>query len=231
MSAGGTSSGGASGAGMGGASSGSGGQSGGSAGSTGECVTGQTAGDEVVVIGDSFIELSNITQTIESHAKDAGSLEQNDGYIDNSTSGSTLSGGIPGQYEQAANANTIRFVLMNGGGNDCIADNGDAALAAAEDLFASMGEKDVEKVLYFFYPDPVGSQWQSPLKACLDTIRPTMKAMCDGLTKPKCYWLDQREFWDGHPEYTGDGIHPTDAGGTASGDAIWEAMVEHCIAQ
>ena len=37
--------------------------------------------------------------------------------------------------------------------------------------------------------------------------------------------------WDGHPEYTSDGIHPTAAGSTVTGDAIWEAMVEHCIAQ
>jgi lysophospholipase L1-like esterase len=58
-----------------------------------------------------------------------------------------------------------------------------------------------------------------------------MKAICDGLTSPKCYWLDLREIWNGHSEYTADGIHPTAAGSKATGDAIWEVMVDNCVAQ
>jgi hypothetical protein len=58
-----------------------------------------------------------------------------------------------------------------------------------------------------------------------------MKAICDGLTSPQCYWLDLRESWNGHPEYTADGIHPTTEGSKATGDAIWEVMVANCVAQ
>jgi hypothetical protein len=58
-----------------------------------------------------------------------------------------------------------------------------------------------------------------------------MKALCDGLTAPKCYWLDLRPVWNGHNDYTQDGIHPTSAGSIATGDAVWEAMKTSCVAQ
>jgi hypothetical protein len=212
---------------------GGGGTSGSGAGGSAGCIKGQTKGSEVAVIGESFIALSHgITQQIEKRAKENGSLAQNESYVDNSVSGTTLANNqIPSQYTKAANSGTIKHVLMDGGGNDCLLNNnGDAALAAAESLFETMAEKKTEKVLYFFYPDPIGSQYDS-LKSCLDTLRPKMKALCDGLTAPKCYWLDLRPVWNGHNEYTGDGIHPTAAGSTATGDAVWAAMVEHCVAQ
>jgi hypothetical protein len=214
-------------------SAGGGGVSGSGSGGSGACVKGQTKGNEVAVIGESFIALSHgITRQIEKRAKENGSLGQNESYVDNSVSGTTLANNqIPSQYTDAANSGTIKYVLMDGGGNDCLINNdGDAALAAAESLFETMAEKNTEKVLYFFYPDPIGNQYSS-LKACLDTLRPKMKALCDGLTAPKCYWLDLRPVWNGHNDYTQDGIHPTAAGSTATGDAIWEAMVEHCVAQ
>jgi hypothetical protein len=234
--AGGSSSAGTAGSGNGGSSAGQaggGGASGSGAGGAAACTKGQTKGSEVAVIGESFIALSHgITQQIEKRAKENGSLAQNESYVDNSVSGTTLANDqIPSQYTKAASNGTIKYVLMDGGGNDCLINNdGDAALAAAESLFETMAEKKTEKVLYFFYPDPIGNQYAS-LKSCLDTLRPKMKALCDELTAPKCYWLDLRPVWNGHNEYTGDGIHPTAAGSTATGDAVWAAMVEHCVAQ
>jgi hypothetical protein len=93
-----------------------------------------------------------------------------------------------------------------------------------------MAQKNTEKVLYFFYPDPIGSQFSS-LKTCLDSLRPMMKAKCDALTAPKCYWLDLRPTWNGHNEYTSDGIHPTAAGSKATAAAIWPVAVANCVAQ
>lgn len=206
--------------------------SGGSSGG-GDCVKGQTKGSEVAVIGESFIAASHgITKEIESQAKAAGSLGQSDKYVDNSVSGTTLAGDIPKQYDRAVQSSgTIKYVLMDGGGNDCMGGGtGDAALAAAKTLFQTMASKNTLKVQYFFYPDPIGSQWSS-LKGCLDVLRPKMKELCDGLTAPKCYWLDLRTVWNGHNEYTSDGIHPTAAGDKATGDAIWPEMVKNCIAQ
>lgn len=234
--AGGSSSAGTAGSGNGGGGAGQaggGGASGAGAGGSAACTKGQTKGNEVAVIGESFIALSHgITKQIEKRARENGSLAQNESYVDNSVSGTTLANNqIPSQYTKAASNGTIKYVLMDGGGNDCLLNNnGDAALAAAESLFETMAEKNTEKVLYFFYPDPIGDQYND-LKSCLDTLRPKMKALCDGLTAPKCYWLDLRPVWNGHNEYTGDGIHPTDAGSTVTGDAVWAKMVEHCVAQ
>jgi lysophospholipase L1-like esterase len=186
------------------------------------------------VIGESFLALTHgITQQIEKNARAAGSLGASEHYVDNSVSGTTLANGqIPGQYARAVQSSgRIRYVLMDGGGNDClINNNGDAAYVAAQSLFQTMAQSGTEKVVYFFYPDPIGGQFAG-LKSCLDALRPRMKALCDGLTAPRCSWLDQRTIWNGHPEYTSDGIHPTAAGSVASGDAIWLAMQASCVAQ
>jgi hypothetical protein len=199
------------------------------------CQVGTTRGRDVAVIGDSFIAMTHgITRQIESRAKAAGSLPQSEQYVDNSVSGSTLAGSnqIPSQYTRAVQSSgTIKFVLMDGGGNDClINNNADAAYSAAQSLFQTMAQNGTEKIVYFFYPEPVGSQYAS-LKTCLDGLRPRMKALCDGLTSPKCYWLDLRSLWNGHPEYTSDGIHPTDAGSRVTGDAVWDTMRANCVAQ
>lgn len=211
----------------------SGGETSVTSGGSGECVTGQTRGEQVAVIGESFIAATHgITQQIEKQAKASGSLAEDERYIDNSVSGTTLANDqIPSQYRKAAENGMIKYVLMDGGGNDCLLrGDGDAALAAAESLFETMAEDNVEKVVYFFYPDPIGNQFAS-LKTCLDALRPKMKELCDGLTAPKCYWLDLRPTWDGHNDYTQDGIHPTSAGSVATGDAVWETMKANCVAQ
>jgi hypothetical protein len=230
------------GGGAGGASNGGSGGKGGS-GSTGGsssagagsggCVKGQTKGNEVAVIGESFIAATHgITKQIEKRATAAGSLPQGEHYVDNSVSGTTLANNqIPSQYTKAAMSGKIRFVVMDGGGNDCLLNsNGDAALTAATALFKTMAQDKVEKVQYFFYPDPIGAMYNN-LKTCLDALRPKMKALCDGLTAPKCYWLDLRPTWNGHNEYTSDGIHPTEAGSVATGDVVWDAMTTNCVAQ
>ena len=50
---------------------------------------------------------------------------------------------------------------MNGGGNDCLqANNPSQALRGADTLFQTMATKGTEKVVYFFYPDPIGSQFR-----------------------------------------------------------------------
>ncbi len=118
---------------------------------------------------------------------------------------------------------------MDGGGNDClIANNGDAALPAATSLFKTMADNKVEKVAYFFYPDANNNS--ASLLACINALRPKIKSLCEELTAPKCYFLDLNPLWK--PEYfLSDGIHPTDAGSTVAGNAIWEMMVANCIAQ
>lgn len=205
----------------------------------GECVKGSTKGNEVLMIGESFIAASHgITRKIEELARANGSLAQGETYGDRSVPGTRLTGGIDptitNQYVEFQGRDNVRFVLMDGGGNDCLQASGQqpaSALGAAEALFEEMASSGVEKIVYFFYPDPLPPIGNDQLKSCLDTMRPQMKALCDGLTSPSCHWLDLRDTWNGHPEYTDDGIHPTAAGDAATGEAIWEAMVENCVAQ
>jgi hypothetical protein len=234
----GTSSGGMAGAGaMGGrggrgGAAGSSGTGGSSMGGSGSCMKGQTEPSEVILIGDSFIALNHsITNQIETRARAAGALGQNEDYRDVAVSGATLAGNnqIPSQYANAVSASPVEVVLMDGGGNDCIRNMPDPAYTAAQTLFQTMAQRGTQTVVYFFYPDPVGSNWAS-LKSCLDTLRPRMKALCEGLTSPKCYFMDLRTMWQ--PSYAqADGIHPTEPGGHAVGDAVWETMQQYCIAQ
>jgi hypothetical protein len=70
------------------------------------------------------------------------------------------------------------------------------------------------------------------IKDAMDIQRPEMKKLCDGTHDVRCVWVDQRESWDGnYGTSTSDGIHPTEAGATASSKQIWNAMVANCIAQ
>jgi lysophospholipase L1-like esterase len=198
---------------------------------------GTTAGNEVVFIGESFIAASAIPEETTTLAIQNGSLSQGDKYLDFSVSGTRLGdGAIPRQYTQAQAQNPIRFVLMNGGGNDCLqAGDPNSPIPAAEGLFAEMAADGVEKVVYFFYPDAVGSFGGpgSQLQTCLEEYRPKIKAVCDSLQAPKCHWLDLAETsWDGNEAaYTTDGIHPNAQGAKVTADAIWETMVENCVAQ
>jgi hypothetical protein len=220
-----------------GGSSGNAGSSGTGTTGSGTCMKGQTKGTDVVFIGESFIQMSTIPDQVAKNAITAGSLKQGEKYLNYAVSGMTMAGNndnaIPNQYAKAVKANgTIKYVMMDGGGNDCLLNNNaDAVIAPAKTLFQNMATNKVEKIIYFFYPDPFGTG-RASLKTCLDKLRPQMQALCEGLTTPKCYWLDLRTVWDGHTEYAvSDGIHPSSAGSVATGDAIWKKAVESCVAQ
>lgn len=221
--------------GSGGVSGASGGAAGTGGGGSGTCEKGSTMGKEVLFIGESFIAASDIPEETTKLARAAGSLGASDSYVDKSVSGTWIGNGasnsIPAQYR--SNSSGVRFVLMNGGGNDCW-QGGEPqdrtnALNAAEELFGDMATNGVEKIVYFFYPDPIGAQFNE-LTACLDLLRPEMKALCDGQTAPECFWVDLRETWDGHSEYTSDGIHVAGPGNVPTATAIWNAMEANCVA-
>ncbi len=187
-------------------------------------------GSEVLVIGDSFLALSHeITNRLEQNAKNAGILDSSDKFRDNSVSGTMLSGGIsptiPTQYQNGVNAGTVKYVIMDGGGNDCIAGNVSNAVSAARTLFQQMEKNGLVKVFYLFYPDPQGGL-AGTLKPNLDTMRPQIQSIVTSSTKPKGYFLDLRPTFEGkYSSYIlSDGIHPTTAGSYAAADAIWAEM-------
>jgi hypothetical protein len=198
------------------------------------CVTGETSGNEVVIIGDSFLATSTaptIPERIQERAVEAGSLGSTDNYITEAEGGASLANGqIPNQYGSAQASNNIRFVIMDGGLLECQQNTLEEAVTAATALFQTMAEDGVEAVLYFFYPDPMGTF--AFLESRYDTLRLQMQSLCEGLAAPKCYWLDLRTDWYEHEnEFYADGVHPNSTGCIATGNAIWEKMEEHCIAQ
>jgi GDSL-like Lipase/Acylhydrolase./Dockerin type I repeat. len=197
---------------------------------TTEVNSGKIAGSDVLVIGDSFLALSRgITQRLEQNAKNEGILDLNDKFRDNSVSGTMLSGGISPniltQYQNGVNAGPVKYVIMDGGGNDCLGGSVDNAVTAAKSLFAQMGKSGTVKVFYLFYPDPVGSL-ASTLKPKLDTLRPQIQSIVTNSTAPKGYFLDLRPTFEGkYSSYIlSDGIHPTTDGSNAAADAIWAEM-------
>jgi lysophospholipase L1-like esterase len=93
-------------------------------------------GNEVAVLGDSYIDLSgDFTTLLQEHARSAGALGANDTYIDVALSGASMAPPkmgdplvptIPTQFPDAvAQAKTrgskgIKVVIMTGGGNDVL---------------------------------------------------------------------------------------------------------------
>ncbi|HEX8965755.1 MAG TPA: dockerin type I domain-containing protein, partial [Patescibacteria group bacterium] len=187
-------------------------------------------GSEVLFIGDSFLALSrDIKNDLEAHAKSAGILESNDSFKDNSVSGTKLadsnpSPSIPTQYKNGVSAGSIKYVIMDGGGNDCLWGSGpDAAAAAFKTLLEQMKTDGIVKVFYIFYPNPVNN---STLQSNLDKLRPQVESMLTQSTSPKGYIIDLRPVFEGkYGQYIlSDGIHPTAAGSQAAADAAWDQM-------
>jgi len=103
------------------------------------CVTGQVTPDEVVVLGDSYLDpaWANTALDIYADAQDAGSLPANTTYRHYDIGGASLAWGnpdtqwyIPYQYDPMAktdlsvpNPGDIKVVIMDGGGNDVLIGN------------------------------------------------------------------------------------------------------------
>jgi lysophospholipase L1-like esterase len=202
-------------------------------------------GDQVLIIGNSFIANSHdITRNLEQLARDEGILASGDNFIDNALNSARLSGGyvktIPQQYADGNRQRQVRWVIMSGGGNDCVHEgcnpptascpNLQNAVNAARDLLAQMGSDGILKVIYFFYPDPQlqGSE-QEQVQGQLDILRPLIQDVVNSSREPVCYWLDLRPVFQGHySEYIqSDGTHPTAAGSRATAEAIWDIVEQN----
>lgn len=198
----------------------------------------QVNGNDVMVIGDSYFALSGeIVRALESEARNAGVLGANDRFKNNPVSGATLANnGIPSQYKNGISSGKVKYVIMDGGGNDCLQGYTPApynantpfiknATDAVTKLLKDMKADGVVKVFYLFYPDPNGDL--NGLKGKLDALRPVMQSTVANATeKPETYFFDIRPTWSGKlSEYTlPDGIHPTTAGSVATAKAMWAEM-------
>jgi hypothetical protein len=208
-----------------------------------ECEPSQVLAEDVVVLGDSLIELSTFTAEVERHALGAGLILPGAHYRSYASSlMSFLAEGplsLGAQYSTARAERAARVVIMDGGATDMLNNPCapaptpgcpavQAAVQGAERLFSRLAADGVEHVVYFFYGDAPGNP---SLRAGLDTLRPLVQNVC-GKSHVACHWLDLRPVFAGHAEYFGpDGIVFSDAGAQAAAASVFELMRTRCIAQ
>ena len=212
------------------------------------CMKGQVKASEVVMIGDSYIQIPGTLEgDIEAHARMEGALGATETYRNYAVSGTSLGNGqIPSQYETAKTLNKdIKVVIMDGGGNDvlilnpvCLSAKPAAnsascvmtvqnAISAAQKLLDEAAADGVEDVVYFFYPSVPAVTGD-----ILDYSEPKAQAFCDGAQKPRCHFVSTKAAFAGMSGLIGlDNIHPTVQGAQLIADLIWARMVKDCIAQ
>jgi hypothetical protein len=196
---------------------------------------------EVLVLGDSLIELSSYATQLEQTATAAGALAQGEHFrVHASYLYSMLATGplsLSQQYATARQEGTARLVIMDGGETDVLNDVCDspptadcsaikAAAKGAEQLLQQMAADGIENVAYFFYPDPIGNE---AIKARLDVLRPMIENVC-GHAPVACHWIDLRPIFAGYPDYlASDGLVFSDSGAGACARAVWQRLEQRCV--
>lgn len=183
-------------------------------------------------MGESFYAMDPkyIQKRIESNAKKAGAIGSNDSYRNVAVSGQPMSYIASNEWDAAVNGGAIKFVIMDGGGIDCMSSSCSGCPGLFTTLLGKMATKGVTDVIYTRYPEPGAPPGSNAtLKGNLDALMPNMEKVCAASTAPKCHWVDLRPVWVTGD--TTDGLHPTQSGGDHVGDAIWAEMVKDCLAQ
>lgn len=216
------------GSGTGGTTPGSGGAGGGA--SPGTCQKGLLKANDVVVLGESFYQIGNIVSVVEAAARKAGAIGASDHYRNLSVSGQPMSYIASTEWDKAVQGGAPKFIIMDGGGIDCL--NGGCSTCSTQfkTLLGKMGTAGVQDVIYTRYPEPGAPPGSNAsLKACLDSVMPMMQPVCEASTSPKCHWLDLRPVWVAGD--TTDGLHATQSGSDHVGALIWSEMMRLCLAQ
>jgi hypothetical protein len=202
---------------------------------------GQGDGNDVVTIGDSFMNLSLGSGIEFSLEKVSGRNYRN--YAAPGTQ--VLNGQIPGQWTRAKNAGAdIKSVIMTGGCNDIIldffgnllacqgakteADLSNACVAALEEitvgvtaLMDTMETDGVLDVIYVGY----GYVTNNELGGTIERTKRVQTENCrdDDPTKTmRCHWVDPSQQLIG--KISADGIHPTVAGYDTIAEMVWQRM-------
>jgi lysophospholipase L1-like esterase len=160
---------------------------------------GQVTNMQVVMLGDSYMDLGNVGPTIQ---KDANATYRTYYLAGAAMNYGTGQGNIPYQFDNMAVTDNpdIKVVIMDGGGNDILINNSqclntptagdtmchmviDQSVARGQQLLQDGVSKGVKYIAYFFYPhiDPnVGanaSDW-------LDYAAPKVAQICCGSSTP-----------------------------------------------
>ncbi len=206
--------------------------------SSGACQKGQIKPAEVVIMGESFYAIAPqyIETRIESDAQTAGALASGAKYRNVAVSGQNMNYIATTEWTNATSGGaSVKNVIMDGGGIDCLTGGGSAGCTTCPDTFKTLLGKmvtaGVEDVIYTRYPEPGSPPGSNAsLKACLDATMPNMQTVCQGISGLRCHWVDLRPVWQTN-DVLSDGLHPTQSGGDHVGDLIWSTMVSDCMAQ
>jgi lysophospholipase L1-like esterase len=195
------------------------------AGGANACQHGQVAGNEVLIVGDSYFALSGeITKELR---RLSGA-----NYRDVSVSGTKM-GAIANSYTNNRTPQP-KVVIMDGGGNDILQNPGCTpgcaqevqAVTEAKNFLKQMATDGVGDVVFLFYYD------MPSMKAGLDWMRPKMAAECEQSPVP-CHFVDNQPLFAGMDAstYTIDGIHPNTETAHIIAKQVWDRMQQECIAQ
>jgi hypothetical protein len=186
-------------------------------------------GTDLVINGESFFGLSNIASELTRLAKADGVLPSNESFKQIAVPGAPIAS-IMGFY---TNCNPKpKYLLSDGAGIDLM--NGNCSNAECATIknctntllqyIDEMKKGGTKRLMWMVYPDPQGGNWTN-LKKNQDIWAQVVPPIINGLEDPKGFIVDLRPVWQGHyDQYTTDGIHCTNAGGTASAEAFWKAM-------
>lgn len=188
-------------------------------------------GTDCVVNGESFFAASNICSELSRLAKADGILASNDNFKQIAVSGTNIAT-IFNQYKNCNPKPT--YLISDGAGIDLMNGNcTDANCTVIKNCKATllqyleaMKTSGTKKLLWMIYPDPQ-KNYSGTLKTNQDIWAKVVPEVMATITTPKVLLVDLRPVWQGHyDQYTSDGIHATNAGGTATAEAFWKAMKE-----
>jgi hypothetical protein len=222
-----------------GGSGGVAGGAGGAGGMGGVAVTddlGVGDGQDVVVIGDSYMNLVvlGVMQSLDAISGQS--------YRKHAVPGTRmLDDAIPNQYRDARGQNpNIATVVMDGGGNDILGGplddcrNGpgpdcqatlDQVFEAYGVFFQELADDGVEDVVVFSYPHL--PRTNADLAETLDDGAARAAAECEN-SPVDCHFIDTIPAFTGNEEAynIGDDIHPNQTGMDVIASLVWDAMVE-----
>jgi hypothetical protein len=179
-------------------------------------------GTDLVVNGESFFAASNIRDELTRLARADGVLGANDKFGQVAVSGAPIAS-IVNQYK---NCNPKpKYLVSDGAGIDLMSNGNMTTLGnTLKQYLDEMKKGGTKCLLWMIYPDPQGANWAT-LKKNQDQWALTVPPIINGCKDPKTLLIDLRPVWAGkYSQYTSDGIHCTNAGGTATAEAFWKVM-------
>jgi hypothetical protein len=186
-------------------------------------------GTDCVFNGESFFCASNICSEFSRLARAEGILASNDTFKQIAVSGAPIAN-ILNFYKNCTPK--PKFLISDGAftdlmNEDCLDVNCAKIQSCANTLnryLEEMKKNGTSDLLWMIYPDPQGPQWDT-LKKNLDIWAQVVLPIINGCTSPRTLLVDLRPVWEGHySQYTADGFHCTNVGGTATAEAFWKAI-------